>query len=214
VAVTAIVLGLLLLGDWVLDRREGEAARRFQTAGWALLALLGVLMSSALQRMWVYVSYYGLSDTRLYATAGMVWVGVALGWFGWTILRGRRARFGIGLLVASAGWIAALNVLNPEAVVVRVNLARALAGSEFDIPYHAYLSADAVPALVDAAEQLPAAACGPLVAKLHEVWTKRSGEGLDWRTWSLPTARARRLLDHSIESLQRDHCPAFIPFDH
>jgi hypothetical protein len=206
VAVAAIVLVLLLLGDWILDRRTPDADRRFRTAGWMLVALLGVLMASALQRMVLYVSYYGLSDTRLYATAGMAWVGVALGWFGLTILRGRRARFGVGLLVISAGWIATLNVINPEAVVVRVNLARALEGHAFDVPYHAHLSADAVPALIAAAERLPADDCNALMNDLAPPWYEHLMGENDWRSWTLPVARAERAVGHPVEVMVRDHC--------
>lgn len=206
VAVAAIVLVLLLLGDWILDRRAPDADRRFRATGWVLVALLGVLMASALQRMVLYVSFYGLSDTRLYATAGMAWVGVALGWFGITILRGRRARFGVGLLVISAGWIAALNVINPEAVVVRVNLARALEGHPFDLPYHAALSADAVPALLTAAERLPATECRGLMHLLAPRWYERRMGERDWRSWTRPIDRAERLAGHPEETLIRHHC--------
>ena len=208
VAVAAIVLVLLLLGDWILDRRTPDADRRFRAAGWVLVALLGVLMGSALQRMMLYVSYYGLSDTRLYATAGMAWVGVALGWFGLTILRGRRARFGVGLLVISAGWIAALNVINPEAVVVRVNLARALDGHPFDTQYHARLSADAVPATLAAAEALPPGECRDLLHWLSVRWSGRLMAEHDWRSWTLPIDRAERLAGFPEEALVRDHCAA------
>ncbi|HVX88856.1 MAG TPA: DUF4173 domain-containing protein [Gemmatimonadales bacterium] len=208
VAVSAIVLVLLLLGDWILDRRTPDADRRFRTMGWLLVALLAVLMASALQRMFLYVSFYGLSDTRLYATAGMAWVGVALGWFGWTILRGRRARFGVGLLVISAGWIATLNVINPEAVVVRVNLARAIEGHPFDTAYHARLSADAVPALLAAADRLPAPECSDLVHHLATRWHEHEMLEHDWRSWTLPVARAERLAGGSEQVLMRDHCPA------
>lgn len=208
VAVAAIVLVLLLLGDWILDRRTPDADRRFRTAGWMLVALLGVLMASALQRMVLYVSYYGLSDTRLYATAGMAWVGVALGWFGLTILRGRRARFGVGLLVISAGWIATLNVINPEAVVVRVNLARALEGHPFDTQYHARLSADAVPATIAAAEALPADECHDVLHWLSVRWSEELMEDHDWRSWTLPIDRAERLAGHPEEVLVRGHCAA------
>ena len=128
VAVTAIVLAVLLAADWALDREDSVAARRFRATGWVVVGLIGVLMVSELQRMWTYMSFFGLSDTRLYATAGMTWLGVAVGWFGWTLLRGRRTRFGFGLLVATAAWVAVLTVINPEAIVVRVNLGRALAG--------------------------------------------------------------------------------------
>lgn len=204
--VTALVLGILLLSDHLLDRREAGADRRFRVTGWALILLLGVLMLSALQRMWVYVSYFGFSDTRLYATAGMAWVGMAVAWFGATILRGRRSRFGIGLLVASAGWVAALNVIDPEAVVVRVNLGRALVGAEFDVNYHAHLSADAVPALLTASRQLPAATCTNIIDKVYARWTARL-EADDWRSWSLPRARVRRVVaDRPVESLRQEYC--------
>ena len=211
VAVAAIVLVLLLLGDWILDRRTPDADRRFRTTGWVLVALLGVLMASALQRMVLYVSFYGLSDTRLYATAGMAWVGVALGWFGMTILRGRRARFGVGLLVISAGWIATLNVIDPEAVVVRVNLARALEGHPFDTQYHARLSADAVPATIAAAEALPAAECQDLMHWLSTRWSDELMLDRDWRSWTLPLDRAERLAGHPEEVLIRDHCTTASP---
>jgi hypothetical protein len=164
-------------------------------------------MASALQRMWVYVSFYGLSDTRAYATAGMVWVGVALSWFGWTILRGHRARFGVGLLVASFGWIAAVNAVNPEALVVQVNLGRALAGMEFDVPYHTRLSADAVPTLVQAAGRLPEPTCLAILTALHERWAaRRKVEPNDWRTWSLPVGRTDDLIADPIDVLHDRYC--------
>lgn len=208
VAVTSIVLVLLLLSDWILDRRAPDADRRFRASGWMLLALLGVLMASALQRMWVYVAFYGFSDTRLYATAGMAWVGAALAWFGVTILRGRRARFGVGLLVLSTAWIGGLNLLNPEAVVVRLNLARMLEGRGFDVPYHAGLSADAVPALLDAAPRLAAGDCDFLLRRLSERWTPAPGRtaAADWRRWTLPEAATRAKFDRDPDALIAAHC--------
>ena len=43
-----------------------------------------------------------------------------------------------------------LNLVNPEAIVVRVNVVRATAGQAFDVAYHLKLSADSRPALHDA----------------------------------------------------------------
>ena len=211
VAVTAIVLLLLLLADWALDRSRPAATDRYRKVGWVLLTLLGVLMASALQRMWLYVSYYGLSDTRLYATAGIVWLVAAAGWFGWTILRGRRARFGVGLLVLSAGWLAGLNVLDPERVVVRVNLGRALAGAEFDVAYHTSLSADAVPALLEAARRLGPAQCSAILTGLGSRQDLASRPGADWRSWSLPRSRASHLLAPTPGLLSGPRCDDATP---
>ena len=193
IAVTAIVLGCLLLAEHLLDRDAPRAWAQYRAIGWTLVALLVLLMASALQRMATYVAWYGLSDTRMYATAGMLWVGLAVGWFGLTVLRGRAARFAFGMLVASAGWLAALNATDPDVVVVRVNLARALAGKEFDIPYHVRLSADAVPALVAAAPQLGPARCSDLLHDLHERWDRHLSRD-DWREWNLAEQRAEKAL--------------------
>jgi hypothetical protein len=207
VAVTAIVLGILLVADRVLDHEDGKASRRFRVTGWVVVALVAVLMGSALQRMWVYVSFFGLSDTRLYATAGMTWLAAAIGWFGWTVLRGRPARFGFGLLVASAAWVAALNLMNPEGVVVRVNLARALEGKAFDVIYHGHLSADATDALVAGAPSLGAGDCRGLLMLVHDDHAVHRERWKDWRTWSAPVARADRTLAGSRDRLLDRSCP-------
>jgi hypothetical protein len=208
VAVTAIVLGVLLMADRLLDHEDAKASRRFRVTGWVVVALVAVLMGSALQRMWVYVSFFGLSDTRLYATAGMCWLAAATGWFGWTVLRGRPARFGFGLLVASAAWVAVLNLMNPEAVVVRVNLGRALAGRSFDVNYHGDLSADATDALVDGAPRLAPGECRFLLKQVHEHHAIDRGRWQDWRTWSAPVAAADQTLAGDQDQLLDRHCPA------
>lgn len=207
VAVTAIVLGVLLVADWGLDQENEAATRRFRSTGWVVVALVAVLMASALQRMWTYVSFFGLSDTRLYATAGMTWLAVVLGWFGWTVLRGRRARFGFGLLVASAAWVAVLNVINPEAMVVRVNIGRVLAGKEFDVIYHGHLTADATAALVEAAPKLGAGDCRGLLMLVYGDHAGAMAASGDWSTWQAPVARASTLLAGSQEELLDRYCP-------
>jgi len=207
VAVTAIVLAVLLVADWAIDQEDEGAARRFRSTGWLVVALVAVLMGSALQRMWVYVTFFGLSDTRLYATMGMTWLGVALGWFGWTVLRGRRSRFGAGVLIVSAAWVAVLNVMNPEGVVVRVNLTRALEGRAFDVIYHGHLSADATPALLTAAPRLGAGDCRGLVGLVYGDHLLRTERVRDWATWNVAEARAdRELAGSELEQLDR-RCP-------
>ena len=60
-------------------------------------------------------------------------------------------------IVITAGWVAMMNLANPEAIVVRVNVARATAGETFDAKYHARLSADALPLLLKNTDRLTAA---------------------------------------------------------
>ncbi len=92
VAVAGIVLAVLLLADELADQEDPKEGRPFRTAGRALIALVGVMMVSAMQRLALYIAFFGLTDDRFLAAAVLVWIALVLGWFGWTVLRGARAR--------------------------------------------------------------------------------------------------------------------------
>ena len=57
-------------------------------------------------------------------------------------------RFAAGVLVVAIGFIATLNLINPDALIVRHNLQRYQVTGDLDIPYLTTLSHDAVPLLI------------------------------------------------------------------
>ena len=191
-----VVIGTLLAADWLTEEREDD--RRSRAVGTVLVLLVTALLGSAVARMWLYVRHYGLSTDRAFAIAQMIWVFAALGVFAATVLRGRRARFMPALLAVTIGWVALFNAANPEAIVVRVNIARASAGQtgpgrRFDAAYHARLSADALPALLSGARRLPLADCEALGVALSAEWKRVAANRVgqeDWRGLDLPLARA------------------------
>jgi hypothetical protein len=193
VTVTVLVMPLLLAADGLLDRGNPSVVRGFRALATILLALLSLIVVSAGYRLWLYFVAYGMTSDRVYAAATMVWVAAALAWFSVTVLRGRRGPFALGAGVAALGVLVALNVINPDAVVARVNVARAQSGAELDLQYLAGLSGDGLPALSRAAAALgPDARCR-LAADLEPRWRDTSG---DWRTWNLGRARARAAVLH------------------
>src|SRR5947207_4009306 len=179
VAVAALTLPVLLLADWAL---AGRGRRAFRWLAATLLVLLGIVIASALQRMRLYVEHFGLTELRLYATGVILWLAVVAGWFGVTVLRGRRHAFALGTLVA--GFIAtfALNVVDPDALIARTNATR----PAVDVSYLAKLSDDAVPTLVSRIRSLPSAQRAVLARSLLD----RRNAGGDWRSWSLSRSRA------------------------
>lgn len=208
VVVAALVLALLAAGAWLVEQAPGREARRFRVAGWTLLGLVAVLLASAVQRLALYMSHHGLTELRVYATAGIVAVACALVLCGLTVLQGRRERLGTGLLAIGAGTVLVLNVINPAALAVRVNADRAAAGAPFDVEYHASLSADALPSLLDAARNLAADQCLALATKLHERWTPRlTGPRAErWSNWNLPRRRAAEWVLQPVEEVVRQVC--------
>ena len=148
VTVSALVLPVLLTGNSLLRRDTPRADAVFRVLSGTLLTLLAIIMYSAIARMRLYESAYGLSEDRLYATVFMGWLAIVFVWFTVTVLRGRERLFTAGVLASGWATLIALNVADPSGYVARFNIARAGQGKEVDVRYIARLGADAAPALV------------------------------------------------------------------
>ncbi len=189
--VAVLALPVLLAAHWLLRKDEaGRNERVFRVLAGAMLALLFVIMASALWRMRLYQTAYGLTELRLYTTAFMCWLGAVFVWFALTVLRGRRGRFACGAVVAGFVVVAALHVLNPTDSIVRANLARAQATGRFDAAYAVSLGDDAVPTLVAALPEMNARERNYVAHRLLN--HVRTHEQHDWRSWNLARTRARR----------------------
>ena len=150
VAVTALVVAVLLILDWLARTEDGARSAMFDRLATTLIVLTGVVMLSALDRMRLYVDANGLTELRVYTTVFMLWIGFILVWFARTILHNRHARFAFGLLLSGFVMIIGLNVVNPDARITQINADRHSVGQEFDQEYVTGLSVDAVPQLVRA----------------------------------------------------------------
>ena len=205
VTVAALALPLLLFAHWLLPKSQPQAGRVFGALAGSLIGLLFVSMASALQRMRLYQREFGLTELRLYTTAFMGWLAVVFGWFAATVLRGRRDRFAFGALVAGFILIGGLHALNPDAQIVRVNLSRVEAPHPPDVYYLAGLSADAVPALIDALPSMSQADRCFVAAILLERWSPPGD--VDWRTWNWSRVEAWRAVDSNSGRLREWACP-------
>ncbi|HZH31394.1 MAG TPA: DUF4153 domain-containing protein [Pyrinomonadaceae bacterium] len=192
--VAALVLPLLLGAHALLRKNSPAAGRIFRPLAGAQVALLFVIMASAVARMRLYQSEYGLTELRFYTMAFMLWLGLVFVWFAWTVLvRSRRERFACGALVAAFVTVGLLHLVNPDAYIVRANAAHARTGRSFDAGYAASLSADAIPALISA---LPALSRDERCYLELSLKQKREHNvfGEDWRAWSFARWRARHAL--------------------
>ena len=206
VTASALVLPVLLASDWLLRNEPHRHQRVLRMLAGVLLALLAIVITSALRRMQLYVAAYGLSEIRLYSTAFMLYLAVAFTWFAWTVLRGERRRFAFGALIQGFATLGVLHLVNPDALIVRTNLAppRAAAERPFDGWYAASLSADAVPVLLEALPRMDRPVrCAVAQGLLQQ---HRDLERDDWRSWNLSRARARRLLQDQVEDLRAETC--------
>jgi hypothetical protein len=149
VVVSALVLPVLLSANALLRRDKASAELVYRALAGTLVVLLGVIMYSAVARMRLYQSAYGMSTDRLYATVFMGWLAVVFAWFCATVLRGQDRRFVAGVLVSGWSTLIALNCADPAGFVARSNVARAATGKSFDVWYASRLGGDGAAALAE-----------------------------------------------------------------
>jgi len=192
VVATVLVVPLLLGADWAAAEDTHRSRLALRATSTLLVLLLAGVLASAAYRMRLYQEAYGLTEDRLYGSVFLVWLAGVLGWLAFTVLRGRRRGFAFGAIAGGLVCIALLHLLNPHALIARVNIARAVSGAEYDGRYLETLSADAVPTLVSRAHELPLEERCRVASILEERWSGvRRGGG---KSWNLADARARALV--------------------
>lgn len=208
VTVASLALPLLLILRRVLVVKAVRDLRLFHAMAGAHVALLFMMLGSAAQRMWLYQQIYGLTELRLYVSAFIVWLALVLGWLLVTVLRDHAERFVPGMVAAGFLIVAGLHLVNPDALIVRTNLARATADQPFDTYYASCLSADAVPTLLNGLDTLPLDQQKELAAQL--LWQWGPNQPHDWRTWSRSRAVARQAVAteaSTLFGLAQQHLP-------
>jgi len=152
VAVSALVLPMLLLSHWLLRKDGSKVEAIFKVLSIVQIALLFVVMASAVQRLLLLTGElgYGLTTVRFYPMVLMTWLAVVFVWFAFTVLRGARNNFAWGALWSAIMILGATNLLNPDAFIVKTNIDLMKQGREFDASYNSNLSDDSIPALLEA----------------------------------------------------------------
>jgi len=168
----------------------------------SLVALVLVVMWSAMVRMRLYQNEYGLTELRLYTTAFMVWIGVTLLWFAWSVLmRDARRHFAAGAFASLLMTLGTLHFINPDALIVRANIAHATANRSFDTDYAlTALSLDAAPELIDNLARLPEREQRFIAAGMLERHAEL--EASDWRAWSIARRQAWDSIARSADDLK------------
>ncbi len=182
VVVTAMAIAVLLTLNRHFKPEGNNQQRAFKSLAGIQIGMLLLLLVSAAQRMWLYTQSYGLTELRLYTSAFMVWIACVLIWFIWTVLRGEAYRFASGAVQAGFGVVLGLFVVNPDALIARTNIARAMNGERLDTHYLNSLSADAVPVLIESLPGLNAADQQVVARALLN--RRQTLLARDWRSWS------------------------------
>ncbi|MBZ4420384.1 DUF4153 domain-containing protein [Myxococcus sp. RHSTA-1-4] len=188
--VSMLTLALVMaLARWT--RRESPLAEgAFRVGASLMVALTLVILASAVKRMALYEDAFGYTRLRLFTHVFMFALGAVLAWRAVT-LWWRPERFAIGAFATALGAVVAVNAINPDALIVRLNLASPTEPGRPDVGYLSTLSADVVPALVrgtGSSVEWRAGMLGRFADRLPEE------AGATWPEWNLAHWRALRAL--------------------
>lgn len=199
-AAAGIALPVVLVADWAVAPTD-DRRRRMVALCVTLVILVLAVLGSAARRMILYVDAYGLTELRLYASAGMTWLAIGFVAFALAAIFGSRVRFAFLSLAGGGAIVLALGILNPAATIVRHNAARIPSPTVgFDGRYATSLGPDGVPALLDVLPSLsPAARCGVARNLMQRARTHEEG---GWRTFNVSRARAQERLAASEGELR------------
>jgi hypothetical protein len=153
VAVAVLSLVLILGLNWITRRESKRQIQIFNGLSSLMVWFVLVMLVSAFRRMRLYESTFGYTELRLYGYLFMIWLALLMGWFLVTLWK-RPEYFSIGLILAAIGYLATLNLIDPDAFITRQNLERYQETNDLDVSYLTTLSADAVPELIEALAQV------------------------------------------------------------
>jgi hypothetical protein len=140
---------LLFLGLSGIVKRQSQTQRwAFSGLGIGMVALVGVMLVSAFQRLLLYEAAYGFSRLRMYTHIFMIWLGALLVVVVVLDILRKERLFALAALLVTIGFAATLAFVNVDGTIVRQNVARTAVGEQLDVAYLASLSPDAAPALV------------------------------------------------------------------
>lgn len=203
--VVALVLPLLLMADSMLIRKSKMGLYAFRVLAGTQIALVLVILGSALMRMGLYQAEFGQSELRLYVTVFMGWLGTVCAIFAATVLSGKRQRFAFASYLSGVAILLGINLANPDALIQTSNMALSKlrpqdiglvlnsAPKPLDTAYALSLSSDGIPPMIDAIEELPKAEAKVLAKALLQ---KHAEKKSDWRLFNL----SKKLANNAIKA--------------
>lgn len=146
-AVAVIAFFLLWKAEQEVVKRDGRHQVGFQVASMVLIVQVLLVMVSAFKRLMLYEEAYGFTILRFYSHAFTIWLGVVfLILFVKVLVSSRENVFALQVFLSLIIFAAALNILNPDAFITRMNVNHWIkTGKDVDRTYISRLSDDMVP---------------------------------------------------------------------
>jgi hypothetical protein len=204
--VSMLTLALVLTLNAITRRETPTQHRAFLAGSLSMIALVVVILASAVTRIRLYEQAYGFTQLRLYSHVFMFWLALLFAVLLATLLTGQGRVFATGALAVTIGYVVTMDVLNPDAFIVSNNVALYEQGEtgKLDAYYFSALSSDAVPymiGLLDSEdEEIRTTVGGDLRRRLIALDSR--AEKATWSSRHLAIDAAYRAMDERREVIE------------
>ncbi len=205
----AFVSLLLIFGLNSITRRQNALqARIYSALGVTMMALVGVILVSAYQRLMLATEWHGYSRIRIYPRIFMIWMGILFVAVIVLEVLHRQQHFTLATVLALLGFAVSLSLFNVDASIVRHNVLRPAQGQHFNVNHLSSLSPDAVPTLAEEFQNPTLSKTtrqgigAALVCYLYQFDLVENGARA-WQSFNLSYWQANKALDQVEPQLQK-----------
>ena len=202
---------LVIVSRMVTKFETPKQKRIYSILNVAILANVMVILVSAYERLMMAIEWHSYSRLRVYPQIFIISLGVLFLAIVVLEIYGKERAFTLAALLVSIGYAAALFTLNVDASIARVNIDRVEELGRLSVWYHASLSSDVVPVLVEEFENPDHGtkfheAIGAILICHVNVYTDDVDEDeeetqLDWRSFNFSDWQAQQALDDIWDEL-------------
>jgi hypothetical protein len=166
----------------------------FKVLGTGLIVQVMLIMVSAFKRLLLYEQAYGFTTLRLYSHAFIIFQAVVFLSLLHKFLKDDREKvFVFRSFIAAIIFLAAMNLLNPDAFIARHNIRRFSATGKLDVVYLSRLSDDAVPETTKLLDMVNSRTRIIVVENLQSMQKRRNSDFFSrWQSLNLSRLRAQK----------------------
>ncbi|MGM9521494.1 MAG: DUF4153 domain-containing protein [Oscillospiraceae bacterium] len=185
-AVAAINLSAVLICVGAANAQKGRSVKILSLV---LVGLTAVILVSAVFRMCLYISVYGMSLLRMMTLFGMAYIALLLIAAAYKTLNPDFRFWPVLFAVGLAGWTA-FNFINPDRIIAEYNVSAYLDGEleNIDVIYLTGLGADTIPALERLRNSTEDAELSEYLEDCIN-GIRTSDDDLPWHSWTLASLR-------------------------
>ena len=185
----------MLLASEKYSGSELKKDRRFLVPALILIAEVAIVIVSAFKRLSLYIDTYGMTTLRFYVAGFIMLLLVLFILLAVKFIKSKQEQFfAFGTLLSVAGFLIVVNIINPDAFIVRSNIEQYNRTGKIDVSYLSDLSADATLGKIELYNKLQGEDKGFLGELLQKDKDNLQKSSAHWQSANLSRSRAFKLL--------------------